>query len=137
MCQESGQDRRDERGMQQRFQGAGPLGIDRVQAVHRLVQLDAEFHLPAHAVKVGDLSWADPRWEICQEETIAFGRLHADEAERQRMCIPTDMDISITSPAVEDESVVCQECLAGRSRGKTPASLAPERCSPPWASSYP
>ena len=49
--EESGENRRDERSMQQCLQGAGPFGVDRVQAMHRLVQLDAEFHLPAHAVE--------------------------------------------------------------------------------------
>jgi hypothetical protein len=46
MCQESGQDRGHERSMQPRLQRAGPLGVDRVQAVSRLVQLDAEFEVP-------------------------------------------------------------------------------------------
>ena len=37
MREESGDGRGDERGMQERLQGAGPLGINLIQPVHRLV----------------------------------------------------------------------------------------------------
>src|SRR6267142_2998315 len=49
MREEGGDGRGDERGMQEGLQGARPLGVDGIQAVDRLVQPDAEFHLPAHA----------------------------------------------------------------------------------------
>jgi hypothetical protein len=49
--QEGGDNRRDERGMQERLHGAGLLGIDLVQAVHRFVQPDAHFDLPAWSVR--------------------------------------------------------------------------------------
>ena len=44
---EGGAKRRDERGMPERLHGAGPLGIDVVQAVPRWVQPDAPLDLPA------------------------------------------------------------------------------------------
>ena len=47
--------------MQERLQGAGAFSVDRVQAVHRLVQPDAEFHCPGYPVEVGDLPWANLR----------------------------------------------------------------------------
>jgi hypothetical protein len=46
MGQKSGDNRGDERGMQERLHRAGTLGIDMVQAVDRLIQFDAQFHLP-------------------------------------------------------------------------------------------
>jgi len=63
MCvgQESCDNRSDKRGMQERLHGTGALRIDLVQAVYRLVQADAQFHLPAHPIEGGDLPWPKPR----------------------------------------------------------------------------
>ena len=102
MREEGGDGRGDERGMQERLQGARPFGVDRVQAVHRLVQPDAEFHFPAYPVEVGDLPWANAGREVRQEETVAFRGLDPDEPERQRVLVTTDMHIGVNGPAVED-----------------------------------
>jgi hypothetical protein len=64
VCKYGGDGRSHERGMQERLHRTWPLGVDLVQAVYRLVQLDAEFDLPAHPVQVGDLPRAEPWWEI-------------------------------------------------------------------------
>ena len=58
--QDGGDGRGYEGGMQERLQGAWPLGVDHVEAVHGRVQPDAEFDLPAHAVEVSDLQRAEP-----------------------------------------------------------------------------
>jgi len=42
MDEQGGNGRGDERGMQEGLQGARPLGVDRVQAVDRFVQPDAQ-----------------------------------------------------------------------------------------------
>ena len=59
MREQGGDGRGDERGIQEGLQGARLLGIDRVQPVDRLIQPDAELHLPADAVEVGDLPRPD------------------------------------------------------------------------------
>ncbi|MBI3328076.1 MAG: hypothetical protein HYZ81_15415 [Nitrospinae bacterium] len=69
--------------MQERLHRTGLLGVILVQAVHRLVQLDAQLHLPAHAEEVGHLARANAWWQIREEETIPFGGVDPDEAEME------------------------------------------------------
>jgi hypothetical protein len=49
-----------ERGMQEWLQKAQPLGVDHIQAVHRRVQPDTEFHFPAHTGAICHLLRANP-----------------------------------------------------------------------------
>ena len=118
----------DGRGRQERLQGAWPLGIDRVQPVHRLVQPDAEFHLPAHAVEVGDLPRADPRGQIREEETVA---------RRVEMsgCLapPTCTSASMARPS--RTCVLFQEGIEVSAGKNSPA--CPRAIYPPSASSCP
>jgi hypothetical protein len=79
--QEGGDLRGDERGVQKRFQGAGPRGVYRVQAMHGLVSPDAALDLPAHPVEVSDLPRANPGRQIRQEETGALRGVDPDEAK--------------------------------------------------------
>ena len=72
MREEGGDRRGDEGGMQEGLQGAGSFGVDRIQAIHRLVQPDTAFPLPAHPVEVSDLPWADPGRQMRQEKTVPF-----------------------------------------------------------------
>jgi len=104
--EERSKNRGDERGMQERLQGAGPLGVNLVGAVHRLVQPDAECDLPAHAVEVSDLPWVNPRRRIRQEETVSLGGLDADKTEMQRVLVPAHMHIGVNGAAVEDQCFV-------------------------------
>jgi hypothetical protein len=107
---EDGRHRRGhERGMQARLQGAGPLGVNHVEAVHRRVQLHAEFDLPAHPIEVSHLSWADPGRKIGEEEAMPFRSLDADEAQRPCLFAFADMHISVNGPAVQDQDVVRDE----------------------------
>ena len=107
--QEGSEGRGHERGMQERLQGTRLLGVDLVEAVHRLVQPDAEFDLPAHPVEVGDLQWAEPRWQVREEKAVALRGLDTDEPEMQRVLRPTHMDVGINGPAIEDEGVLLEE----------------------------
>jgi hypothetical protein len=109
VSQEGGDNRGDERGMQERLQGAGPLGVNLVQAVHRLIQSNAQFDFPAHAVEVRDLPRPNPRRQIREEETIALGRVNPDEAEMQGMFGIPHMHIGIEGPAIEHEDLFLQE----------------------------
>jgi hypothetical protein len=72
MCEEGRQGRGHQGGMQECLHRAGPLGVNLVQTVHRLIQLEAEFDLPAHTVEIGNLQRADPWRKIREEETVAF-----------------------------------------------------------------
>jgi hypothetical protein len=67
--------------MQPCLEEACVRSCDRIQALHRLVQLHAAFHRPAHPVQVGPLSRANPGREIRAEEPVAWGRLGTYEAE--------------------------------------------------------
>ena len=91
--------------MQEGLQGARLLGVDRVEAVHRLVQPEAEFHLPAHPVEVSHRVRADPGREIREEETIAFRGLNPDEAQMQRSFPFTDMYIGIHGPTIKAKDI--------------------------------
>ena len=95
--------------MQQRLEGTRSLGVNLVQAVDRLVQLDAELHLPAHAVEVGNLPRADPWREVGEEEAIPCRRLHADQAERQGVRAPATRHVGVNRPALEDEGLVREQ----------------------------
>lgn len=107
---EDGGDRRGhERGMQERLQGAGPFGVNRVEAVLQLVQLDAAFDLPAHPVEVRHLPWADPGREIGEEETMTFRGLDADEAQLHGILAFADRHIGVNGPAVEEQDLVLTE----------------------------
>jgi hypothetical protein len=79
--EESGDGRGDERSMQERLQGVGPRGIRLVEAVHGLVQADAQFDLPAHAVEVSDLPGAGAGQQIRQEKTGPLGGVAPDETK--------------------------------------------------------
>jgi hypothetical protein len=68
---------RYERGLQPCLEGACVRSRDRIQALHRLLQFHAAFHLPAHPVQVDHLSRANPGREIREEETVAWGGLDA------------------------------------------------------------
>src|SRR5262245_28342847 len=81
MRQESSQGRGDERGMQECLQRTRLLGVDRVEAVHRLVQPDAEFDLPAHPVEVSDLKRAESWGQVRQEKAVALWSLDTDESQ--------------------------------------------------------
>ena len=83
MREEGGDGRGHERGLQEGLQGARLFGIDRVPAVPRLIQPEAQVDLPAHAVKVGPLPWADPGRQIRQENTVPFGGLDSHQAPGQ------------------------------------------------------
>ena len=76
--EEGGEGRGDERGVEERLQGARSLGVDRVSSVHRRVQLEAEFNLPAHAGAGGDLPRADPRRLLTETGPEVARRLMAD-----------------------------------------------------------
>src|SRR5919199_317806 len=95
--------------MQERFHRAGALGIDLVQAVDRLIQFDAQFHLPADPIEVGDLPWPKPRGQIRQEKAIALRRVDPHEAQMQGLFGPPDMRIGINRVAVEDQDVLLEE----------------------------
>jgi len=109
MREEGGEGRGDARGMQARLQGARPFGVARVPAVHRLGQPEAEVHLPAHPVEVGNLPRAKAGREVRQEDTGALRGLDPDEAEKPRVLVTTAMPIGVNSPPVEDKRVVRQE----------------------------
>jgi hypothetical protein len=79
--EESGNGRVDERSMQERLQGAGPRGIHLVEAVQGLVQADAKFDLPAHAVEVSELPGAGAGRQIRQEKTGRLGGVAPDETK--------------------------------------------------------
>jgi hypothetical protein len=101
----------DARGMQERLQGTGTLGVDLVQAVHGLVHLDAQFDLPPHTVEVGYLPGANPGREVRQEETVARRRVDADEAEMPRVLRAPHPDVSINGPAIKGEDMVLAESV--------------------------
>jgi hypothetical protein len=76
--EEGGDNGGDERGMQKRLHRTGAPGVDLVQAMHRFIQLDAQFDLPADPIEIGYLPRADPRRKIREEEAIATGRVDPD-----------------------------------------------------------
>jgi hypothetical protein len=107
--QESSHNGGDERGMQERLHGTRPLGVDLVEAVDGLVQLDAEFHLPSDPIKVGHLPGAEAGREIRQEEAVPLRRVDADEAEMQRVLGVPHADVGINGPAIKDEEALLDE----------------------------
>jgi hypothetical protein len=121
--QEGRQGRGQERGVQERLQGTRRLGVDGVEAVHRLVQPDAEFDLPAHPVEVGDLQWAKPWGQVCEAQAVALRGLDADEPEMPRVLRPPQMDVGIHGPAVADEGLRLEEGLEVRAGTELLADL--------------
>jgi hypothetical protein len=123
MREESGDGRGDERGMQEGLQGARPLGVDRIQAVARLIQPDAEFYFAPYPVEVGDLPRANPRGQVRQEETVTLGGLGPHKAQRQRVAAPADMHIGVNDPAIE-----AQRLLSSRASRSVPAKNSCVTC---------
>jgi hypothetical protein len=109
MREERSDGRGDEGSMQEGFQPAGLFGVDGVEAVHRRVEPDAEFHLPAHAGEVGHLPWPDPWGEIGQEKTIPFRGLHSHQPQGQGVAPPAHMDIGVYGAAIQDQRLVVQQ----------------------------
>jgi hypothetical protein len=56
-------------------------GIHLVEAVQGLVQADAQFDLPAHAVEVSELPGAGAGRQIRQEKTGRLGGVAPDETK--------------------------------------------------------
>jgi hypothetical protein len=89
-----------ERGRPQRLQGAGPLGVDRLQARPRLVQRDAAIPLPTPAVEVDLLPRDDPPREVREDEAVTCGRLDVAQAEMPRVgAPPTRTSAAMTRPS--------------------------------------
>ena len=109
MGEEGGDGRGDERGMQEGLQGARPLGVNRIQAIDRLIQPDAEFHLPAHPIEVGDLPRADPRGQVRQEEAVPLRGLDPHETQRQCVRPPADMHIGVDDLAIEAQNLLFEQ----------------------------
>jgi hypothetical protein len=95
--------------MPERLHRTGALGVDLIQAVHRLVQPDAPFDFPADTVAVGHLPRADSERQVREEETVAFRRVDPDEAEISGVFGLTHMHIRVNGPAVAHEDVFLQE----------------------------
>jgi len=112
---DGGDGRGHEGGMQERLQGAWPLGGDRVEAVHGLVHPDATFDLPAHAGEVSDLPRAEPRGQAREK--------NAEESARPRGLVAADMHDGVKGAAVEDTCVVFQEGIEIRAGEELPGDL--------------
>src|SRR5262245_57976406 len=103
MGQEGRDNGGDERGMQERLHRAGALGVDLVQAMDGLVQLDAQFHLPADPVEIGHLPGAEARWELGEKKAIALRRVDPNQAEMERVPEASYPHIGIDGPAVKPQ----------------------------------
>jgi hypothetical protein len=105
--------------MQERLQRAGSCSVDGVEAVHRLVQLEAPCHLSAPAGQVGDLPRADAGGQMRQEATVPLRGFDPHEAERQRLRPLADLPIGI-----HDSAIKAQGLLRAAQRGR-PLARAP------------
>jgi hypothetical protein len=77
-----------------------------------------EFHLPAHAVEVGDLPRPDPRWKIGQEGAIPFRGLDPHQTQQQRVGPPAHMHIGVNDPAVEAQRLLLEQRIEVGSRAE-------------------
>jgi hypothetical protein len=109
MGAEGGDGRGHARGMHEGLQGAWWFGIDRVQSVHRRIQPEAQFDLPAHAVKVGHLPWADPGRQIRQEHTVPFGGLDSHQAQGQGVAPAADLHIGVNDPSIQAQALLLEQ----------------------------
>ena len=112
-------------GMQPRLAGTRSLGVTRVQAVARLVQLDAERPRPAPARAVGTLPRADPWREVGAAEAIPGRRLNADQAARQGVRAPANRPVGVNRPALADEGLVREPGIAGGAGEQRVGDLPP------------
>lgn len=103
--QEGSDGRGHEGGIQERLEGTRLLGVDFVEAVHRLVEPDAEFDLPTYAVEVGDLQRAEPGGQVREEKAVALRGLDADKSKVKGLLRPAHMDVGINGPAIQDEDL--------------------------------
>src|SRR6266487_1253152 len=105
--------------MQERLHRTGALGIDLVQAVHRLIQSDAQLDFPADAVEISHLPRADPGREIREEEAIPLRRVNPDEAEMQGVLGTPYTYICINGAAIEDEEILLEQGIEVGSGGNS------------------
>jgi hypothetical protein len=112
---QEGSDGRGHQGsIQESLEGTRLLGVDLVEAIHRRVQPDAEFDLPAHAVEVADLQRAEPGGQVGEEKAVAFRGLNADNSEMKRLLRLAHMDVGIDGPAIQDEDLLREEGIEVR-----------------------
>ena len=100
--QEGSSGRGHQGGIQESLEGTRLLGVDLVEAIHRRVQPDAAFDLPAPAGEVGDLPRAEPGGQVREEKAVALRGLNADQSELKRLLRPAPRDVGINGPAIQD-----------------------------------
>ena len=122
---EGGEARGDARGLQERLQGTGPLGIPRVEAVYGRVHSAAECHLPAPAGEVSDLPRAEPRGQVRETNAVPVRGLDADEPELQRVRVATDRHVGSKDAASAPEDSLREQGIEVGPRAEGLAHLSP------------
>lgn len=119
--------RSDERGIQERVQGARPLGVDHVQIVDRFVQPDDPFHGPAHPIEVRNLLWSDSEGQIRQKDTAPLGDRKPYEAYSHSHFRLPDINFVVPNLNIEPLGFLREQGIKVGTREKLSGKLPPRK----------